>query len=91
MISLGHTHPSLPPTELGRLDDEKESPGVYGEETLSRAHVVEWHKWFLGERDNVEDDERALRPRTATAGSDVVQSGCPIFDDFFQHLWVYRQ
>ncbi|GFU74609.1 uncharacterized protein TNCV_4900041 [Trichonephila clavipes] len=26
---------------------------------------------------------------TATAGSDVVQSGCPIFNDFFQHLWPY--
>ncbi|GFU66659.1 hypothetical protein TNCV_3111431 [Trichonephila clavipes] len=26
---------------------------------------------------------------TATAGSDVVQSGRPIFDDFFQHLWPY--
>ncbi|GFU89655.1 uncharacterized protein TNCV_1920651 [Trichonephila clavipes] len=24
---------------------------------------------------------------TATAGSDVVQSGRPDFDDFFQHLW----
>ncbi|GFV09705.1 hypothetical protein TNCV_2597601 [Trichonephila clavipes] len=30
-----------------------------------------------------------LQPRTATAGSDVVQSGRPIFDDFFQHLWPY--
>ncbi|GFV44871.1 hypothetical protein TNCV_1340791 [Trichonephila clavipes] len=31
-----------------------------------------------------------LEPRmTATAGSDVVQSGRPIFDDFFQHLWPY--
>ncbi|GFT87513.1 hypothetical protein TNCV_1639001 [Trichonephila clavipes] len=29
------------------------------------------------------------RHRTATAGSDVVQSGRPIFDDFFQHLWPY--
>ncbi|GFW94748.1 hypothetical protein TNCV_4247881 [Trichonephila clavipes] len=29
------------------------------------------------------------RDRTATAGSDVVQSGRPIFDDFFQHLWPY--
>ncbi|GFX90126.1 hypothetical protein TNCV_2421101 [Trichonephila clavipes] len=28
-------------------------------------------------------------PRTATIGSDVVQSGRPIFDDFFQHLWPY--
>ncbi|GFX72192.1 glypican-6 [Trichonephila clavipes] len=27
--------------------------------------------------------------KTATAGSDVVQSGRPIFDDFFQHLWPY--
>ncbi|GFT79122.1 hypothetical protein TNCV_3094761 [Trichonephila clavipes] len=27
--------------------------------------------------------------RTATAGSDVVQSGRPIFDDFYQHLWPY--
>ncbi|GFV62194.1 BRCA1-associated protein [Trichonephila clavipes] len=25
----------------------------------------------------------------ATAGSDVVQSGRPIFDDFFQLLWPY--
>ncbi|GFT25122.1 hypothetical protein TNCV_180201 [Trichonephila clavipes] len=29
------------------------------------------------------------KKRTATAGSDVVQSGRPIFDDFFQHLWPY--
>ncbi|GFX51185.1 hypothetical protein TNCV_2735361 [Trichonephila clavipes] len=26
---------------------------------------------------------------TATAGSDVVQSVRPVFDDFFQHLWPY--
>ncbi|GFW71313.1 hypothetical protein TNCV_537311 [Trichonephila clavipes] len=26
---------------------------------------------------------------TATADSDVVQSGRPIFYDFFQHLWPY--
>ncbi|GFU98452.1 hypothetical protein TNCV_3652831 [Trichonephila clavipes] len=26
---------------------------------------------------------------TATVGSDVVQSGRPIFDYFFQHLWPY--
>ncbi|GFT37365.1 hypothetical protein TNCV_4285131 [Trichonephila clavipes] len=30
-----------------------------------------------------------MRLRTATAGSDVVQSGRPIFDDFFQQLWPY--
>ncbi|GFX93254.1 adhesion G protein-coupled receptor B2 [Trichonephila clavipes] len=27
--------------------------------------------------------------RTATAGTDVDQSGRPIFDDFFQYLWPY--
>ncbi|GFX73679.1 hypothetical protein TNCV_4289951 [Trichonephila clavipes] len=27
--------------------------------------------------------------RTATAGSNVVNSGRPIFDDFFQYLWPY--
>ncbi|GFS77176.1 hypothetical protein TNCV_3757771 [Trichonephila clavipes] len=32
---------------------------------------------------------KLVRFRTATAGSDVVQSGRPIFDDFFQHLWPY--
>ncbi|GFU28193.1 hypothetical protein TNCV_472321 [Trichonephila clavipes] len=26
---------------------------------------------------------------TAMAGSNVVQSGRPIFNDFFQHLWLY--
>ncbi|GFU61483.1 hypothetical protein TNCV_2287801 [Trichonephila clavipes] len=34
------------------------------------------------------DKEHGLA-RTATADSDVVQSGRPIFDDFFQHLWPY--
>ncbi|GFX30641.1 hypothetical protein TNCV_4861651 [Trichonephila clavipes] len=33
--------------------------------------------------ESAEDNDR----ETATAGSDVVQSGRPIFDDFFQHLW----
>ncbi|GFT01770.1 transposable element Tcb1 transposase [Trichonephila clavipes] len=33
--------------------------------------------------------ETCLAVRTATAGSDVVQSGRPIFDDFLQHLWPY--
>ncbi|GFX68631.1 hypothetical protein TNCV_1800441 [Trichonephila clavipes] len=34
-------------------------------------------------------DLAAKKLRTATAGSDVVQSGRPIFDDFFQQLWPY--
>ncbi|GFX38088.1 hypothetical protein TNCV_3836871 [Trichonephila clavipes] len=35
-------------------------------------------------------DLMSLSIGTATAGSDVVQSGRPIFDDFFQHLWLIR-
>ncbi|GFU84483.1 hypothetical protein TNCV_1567581 [Trichonephila clavipes] len=31
----------------------------------------------------------STRPQTATAGSDVIQSGRPIFDDIFQHVWPY--
>ncbi|GFV37089.1 hypothetical protein TNCV_3111911 [Trichonephila clavipes] len=34
-------------------------------------------------------DLPSIQRRTATAGSDVVQSGRPIFDHFFQHLWPY--
>ncbi|GFT28778.1 hypothetical protein TNCV_3585031 [Trichonephila clavipes] len=44
-----------------------------------------WHQSGFG-------SSRILPPMlvlTATAGSDVVQSGRPIFDDFFQHLWPY--
>ncbi|GFW94359.1 hypothetical protein TNCV_1432941 [Trichonephila clavipes] len=37
----------------------------------------------------VESERAFLMARHATAGSDVVQSGRPIFDDFFQHLWPY--
>ncbi|GFU90767.1 hypothetical protein TNCV_4869991 [Trichonephila clavipes] len=39
--------------------------------------------WYLTDVTHTEIDW------TATAGSDVVQSGRPIFDDFFQYLWPY--
>ncbi|GFT59021.1 hypothetical protein TNCV_186211 [Trichonephila clavipes] len=35
------------------------------------------------------DPNTTWDPLTATAGSNGVQSGRPIFDDFFQHLWPY--
>ncbi|GFX53180.1 hypothetical protein TNCV_361751 [Trichonephila clavipes] len=31
---------------------------AFGELTLSRARVFEWHKWFSLDSDSVEDDER---------------------------------
>jgi hypothetical protein len=45
--------------------------GVYGEDTLSRAHVFEWHRRFLGKREDVEDDERPGRPVTMTTDENV--------------------
>ncbi|GFV24964.1 hypothetical protein TNCV_884301 [Trichonephila clavipes] len=41
------------------------------------------------EERNKKKKKTEKRIRTATAGSDLDQSGRPIFDDFFQHLWPY--
>ncbi|GFW25768.1 hypothetical protein TNCV_1310291 [Trichonephila clavipes] len=41
---------------------------AYGDKTLPRACVFEKYKWFSGERDNVEDDEHAGRPRQKPVG-----------------------
>ncbi|GFS76565.1 hypothetical protein TNCV_1621661 [Trichonephila clavipes] len=38
---------------------------------------------------SLRDNRHRAGHKTATAGSDVVQSGRPIFDDFFQHSWPY--
>ncbi|GFX91645.1 hypothetical protein TNCV_3682311 [Trichonephila clavipes] len=40
-------------------------------------------------RENTSFLKLPCKDMTATAGSDVVQSRRPIFDDFFQHLWPY--
>ncbi|GFT85518.1 hypothetical protein TNCV_2891771 [Trichonephila clavipes] len=43
---------------------------------------------WIGERAPGRSPSTLMPSRmTATAGSDVVQSGRPIFDDFFRHLW----
>ena len=38
---------------------------VYGDETMSRARVFEWHKRFASGRDDVEDDPKYGRPTTS--------------------------
>ncbi|GFW82395.1 hypothetical protein TNCV_3818751 [Trichonephila clavipes] len=43
--------------------------------------------WLNLKRKNAKQDN--ISSKTATAGLDVVQSGRPIFDNFFQHLWPY--
>ena len=39
---------------------------TYGESAISKKRVYEWYKRFQDGREDVEDDERAGRPRTST-------------------------
>ncbi|GFU57471.1 transposable element Tcb2 transposase [Trichonephila clavipes] len=92
--------PDLNPIEnvwdaLGRQVAGRNYPPT-NKNTLIRALTEEWDKLPQQLLDNdVQNNLVALhfkydfRHKTATAGSDVVQSGRPIFDDFFQHLWPY--
>ncbi|GFW21608.1 hypothetical protein TNCV_4281231 [Trichonephila clavipes] len=50
--------------------------GIYTFHRQTQDYTLEWFR-MSGDLE------------TATAGSHVVQSGRPIFDDFFQHLWPY--
>ncbi|GFV59949.1 hypothetical protein TNCV_922271 [Trichonephila clavipes] len=81
MSSLGYTGPntSSQQNETGLID-----------ELLAYSCLPRFHHAY----DSLTLKLRELlilssKTATATAGSDVVQSGCPIFDDFFQHLWPY--
>ncbi|GFX73159.1 hypothetical protein TNCV_1244821 [Trichonephila clavipes] len=70
---------------------------VHEDQALCMKYVYEWYARLRESRVSDSDKTRSGRPgeppktlrMTATAGSDVVQSGRPIFDDFFQHLWPY--
>ena len=44
---------------------------VYGDETLSRSHVFEWHKQFKEGREDVEDDSRSGRPSSSRTADNV--------------------
>jgi len=44
---------------------------IYGEECLSRARILEWHKRFCGGRENVEDDDRPGRPTTSLTNENI--------------------
>ncbi|GFW71320.1 adhesion G protein-coupled receptor B2 [Trichonephila clavipes] len=84
--------PDLNPIEnvwdaLGRQVAGRNYPPT-NKNTLIRALTEEWDKLPQQLLDNVVQSMDFWH-MTATAGSDVVQSGRPIFDDFFQHLWPY--
>jgi len=44
---------------------------VYGDETMSRSRVFEWHKRFREGRQDVEDDPRSGRPSTSRTDANV--------------------
>ena len=56
LVRLGKT-----PTEALKLLQE-----IYGDDTMSRTHLFEWHRRFKGGREELEDDHRSGRPSTRT-------------------------
>ena len=58
LVRLGKT-----PTETFNLLQE-----VYGDATMSKTRIFEWHKRF---REDVEDDPRSVRPTTSRTNENV--------------------
>jgi len=54
---------------------------VYGDETMSRSHVFEWHKRFKEGRQDVEDDPRSGRPSTSRTDANVERVRQAVRDD----------
>ena len=44
---------------------------VYGEATMSRARLFEWHKRFTSDREDVEDDPKSGRPSTTKTADNI--------------------
>ena len=61
LVRLGKT-----PTEALKLLQE-----VYGECTMSRTRLFEWHRRFKEGREEVEDDHRSGRPSTSRKDKNV--------------------
>ena len=61
LIRLGKT-----PTETFNLLQE-----VYGDATMSRTRIFEWHKRFREGREDVEDDPKSGRPTTSRTNENV--------------------
>ncbi|GFT95954.1 hypothetical protein TNCV_312691 [Trichonephila clavipes] len=65
--------------------------GSENETTIGSSLIKNYHqmKDLRSSKDDLKKLNVPAHQWTATAASDVVQSGRPIFDDFFQHLWPY--
>ena len=44
---------------------------VYGDSSMSRTRVFEWHKQFVEGREDVEDDLKSGRPCTSTTDTNI--------------------
>ncbi|GFX75255.1 hypothetical protein TNCV_3042781 [Trichonephila clavipes] len=90
MFSAPQKYPVFP-VECSQRDTQDWTPSVKG--TLCKTVVERFHlNSSSRHRSKVASKLRSrcsAMSSTTTAGSDVVQSGRPIFDDFFQHLWPY--
>ena len=61
LVRLGKT-----PTETFNLLQQ-----VYGDATMSRTRIFEWHKRFREGREDVEDDPRSGKPTTSRTNENV--------------------
>ena len=59
--------------KLGKLATEtlKMLSNVYGDSSMSRTRVFEWHKRFMEGRKDVEDDPKSGRPCTSTTDTNI--------------------
>ncbi|GFY10813.1 hypothetical protein TNCV_1123351 [Trichonephila clavipes] len=80
---------SVNPTPLARVDNQRDVHLRGGYHKLVYHHRLPPPAQNTGAQPYSSGQKTQTNRVTATAGSDVVQSGRPIFDDFYQHLWPY--
>ena len=59
--------------KLGKTATEtlKMLSDVYGDSSMSRTRVIEWHKRFVEDGESVEDDPKSGRPCTSTTYTNI--------------------
>ena len=54
---------------------------VYGDDTMSRTHLLEWHRRFKEGREKLENDHRSDRPCTSRSNENVERVGKKVRSD----------